>query len=84
MKLLYEHGASVTIETGKYCTALQFAAKVGNFEGFKWLLSHGADPYVEGGKFGSAMKAALKKEQWHIVSYLEQHFDFPRKSIIQT
>lgn len=74
LELLGNYGASVTAVGGRYCTALQMAAKSGNLEAVKWLLRNGADPSVKGGKYGSALKAAVIKKRFAVISYLEQHF----------
>ena len=83
MQVLYNHGASVTVEAGKYFTALQMAAKSGNLEAVKWLFAQGAYSRVKGGRFDTALEAALKKERWAVVSYLEQHLEGLRGSDTQ-
>ena len=80
MELLLAAGADLHATDGKYGSAVQMAAFAGNLDALKWLRDHGADIRVKGGRFGNAYKAAMKNVsnnkavQWHVVSWLEQHY----------
>lgn len=80
MDLLLAAGADVHCAAGKYGGAVQLAARCGNLDALKWLAAHGADIRAKGGCWGNAYKAALKNARtnkacnWHIVSWLEQHY----------
>jgi ankyrin repeat protein len=71
--LLTEAGANVNAQGGWYGTALQGAARFGNFDIVKLLLEKGADINVECGWFGDALSAASSHGHESVAQLLTEH-----------
>ena len=56
VKILFEHGADVTTQSGGHGNALQAAALNGSLEIMDFLLQHGANITAQGGNFGNALQ----------------------------